>query len=336
MTLPRAVLVALAALFAVYQVTLGIFDLGRAANPLPVLTAMGVYLAIIALCLLPLGGVRMPLPLAIAALAAGVLVPVLVAGQLAGGQAHGYATWYVAGCGILMVILAIRRRLWCAWAGIAFLAIFTAIWDGPIAIVTTGVVGSIVWVSVATALIRTFSAAERETEALITAGRGALQWQAAQDARISERQGRLAQAGLLAGPMLRRIVDRGGDLSEVQRQECRRLEEVLRDEIRGRALLDTEVREAVRGARRRGATVMLLDEGSLDELSDEGLERVRAELAAAIRGSRADRIIVRTAAEGTAIAVTVVGLNASRAEGVSALGNEESDDDVELWLEIAR
>lgn len=336
MTLPRAVLVTLTVLFAMYQLGLGIYDLGRAASPIPSLIAMGLYMVTVIACLLPIGGIRMPVPLALIALVVSSLLPVLVTSQLVGGDAHGYATWYVASCGTLLAIMAARRRPWLAWLGIVFLTVYTVVWDGPAALVTTGVVGSIVWVAVATALVRALRAASRETTSLIVAGREAVQWQAAQDAHLSERRGRLAQTSRLAGPMLRRIVDRGGDLSEPQREECRRLEALLRDEIRGRALLDDGVREAVRSARRRGASVLLLDEGSLDDLAAADLDRVRSELAIAIRGSHADRIIARTATEGTSIAVTVVGLSTADANGASALGHEESDDDIELWLEIAR
>lgn len=336
MTLSRTVLIALTILFAIYQLALGIYDLGRAVSPIPTFIAMGIYLVTVIVCILPIGGIRMPIPLAIVALVVSMLLPILVTSQLVGGDDHGYATWYVASCGTLLAIMAARRRPWLAWLGIAFLAVYTVAWDGPAAIVTTGVVGSIAWVGVAAALVRALQAASRETTSLIVAGREAVQWQAAQDAHLYERRDRLAQTSRLAGPMLRRIVDRGGDLNEQQRQECRRLEAVLRDEIRGRALLDDGVREAVRAARHRGASVMLLDEGTLDDLSEPELSRVHSELATAIRGSLADRIIVRTAAEGTSIAVTVVGLRSADATGISALGDEESDDDIEMWLEIAR
>ncbi len=51
----------------------------------------------------------------------------------------------------------------------------------------------------------------------------------------------------------------------------------------------------------------LLDEGGIDDLSDQDLDRVLHELAAAIHGTDADRVIARTVPEGSDVAVTVVG-----------------------------
>jgi hypothetical protein len=135
--------------------------------------------------------------------------------------------------------------------------------------------------------------------------------------------------------MLHRIADSGGDLSERQRQECRYLEAAIRDEIRGRKLLNDAVRYQVMAARRRGAIVTLLDEGGIDDLEGHDLDVVLNRLASAIGRTTADKIIARTVADGSDIAVTVVGLT-SADTSVSALGADALDDEVDLWLEIPR
>ena len=90
-------------------------------------------------------------------------------------------------------------------------------------------------------------------------------------------------------------------------------------------------------ARRRGATVTLLDEGGIDDLSDDELERVLNRLALAIHETGADKVIARTVPEGSDVAITVVGLR-SVGDGESvALGQDSlEDDEVDLWLEIPR
>jgi hypothetical protein len=136
--------------------------------------------------------------------------------------------------------------------------------------------------------------------------------------------------------MLQLIERTGGDLTPAEREECLHLESAIRDEIRGRRLLSDAVREQVMDARRRGATVTLLDEGGIDDLEDGELQRVLDGLAEAIRDTDADRIIARTVPEGSDVAVTVVGLR-SADEHAHALGIEdEEDDSVVLWLEIPR
>jgi hypothetical protein len=137
--------------------------------------------------------------------------------------------------------------------------------------------------------------------------------------------------------MLRAIQQSGGDLTPAQRAECLHLEGAIRDEIRGRKLLNNAVREQVMLARRRGTTVTLLDEGGIDDLDDADLDRVLGRLAEALRTTAADKVIARTVPEGSDVAVTVVGLRTTDDGSASLLGTDSlEDDEVELWLEIPR
>ena len=140
----------------------------------------------------------------------------------------------------------------------------------------------------------------------------------------------------MAIDMLRTIQSSEGELTDEQRQECLHLEGAIRDEIRGRKLLNDAVRTQVMSARRRGATVTLLDEGGIDDLSDGDLDRVLNRLAAAIKKTDADKVIARTVPEGSDVAVTVVGLRTVGDGSASALGPDVEDDEVDLWLEIPR
>jgi hypothetical protein len=93
-------------------------------------------------------------------------------------------------------------------------------------------------------------------------------------------------------------------------------------------------------ARRKGTIVTLLDEGGIDDLSEEDLERVLNHLAIAIRDTVTGKLIARTVPEGSDTAITVVGLSSADGGHASALGREMQDDDeedqVDLWLEIPR
>jgi len=142
---------------------------------------------------------------------------------------------------------------------------------------------------------------------------------------------RLAHTNRIAAPMLRRIADRNGDLTDAQRGECRMLEAAIRDEIRGRMLLTDAVRSEVQRARERGATVTLLDEGGIDDLDEATRDQVLSRLAEAIAGSQADRLIARTAAESSPVAVTLVGLIDANEATI-----DTEDVEVEVWLEIPR
>ena len=339
-TVPRGLVLGLAALFSAYHVVLGIYSLGVPTSPLPAIVALCLYAIATALSLWPIGPIRMPVWMSFFNVAVCVAVPLLVGSQLDGsspadGYAAGYATWYVAAVGTLMTITATRKRQTMAWIGAGFLVLHTIVWAGPGALGSMGVIGSTVWVTVAVLMSRALAKAGRDARQYALAEREATDWQAAQEAHLDERQVRLAHTTRLAAPMLRRIVERGGELSDPLRQECRYLEAAIRDEIRGRKLLNDAVRYQVMAARRRGALVTLLDEGSIDDISGQELDRVLGKLAAAIGRTTADKIIARTAANGSATAVTVVGLT-SADPSVSALGQDTPGDEVDLWLEIPR
>jgi ApbE superfamily uncharacterized protein (UPF0280 family) len=96
----------------------------------------------------------------------------------------------------------------------------------------------------------------------------------------------------------------------------------LRDELRGSALLDAEVRAALAAARERGTTVSVLDEGGLDGLSPAERAAVRAASRSAGEAD-SDRVYVRAATHED-VAVTVVGRSAA----------EDGEDEVDLWSEI--
>jgi hypothetical protein len=336
---PRVLIVGMAGVFSAYHVVLATYSLtlNIPFSSTPIFIAMALYAAATVVSLLPFGPARMPVWLGAVNVAVAIAVTLLVSSQLDPSKSNGYGTWYVAAVGTLMVITSTRRRQTFAWIGIGFLAVQTILWAGPAAIINIGVVGSVIWVGVSHVLSNGMAKAMRDAQRFARAEREATDWQAAQEAHVFERQFRLDQTSMMALDMLRIIEETEGDLTEEQRQECLNLEGAIRDEIRGRKLLNDAVREQVMSARRRGATVTLLDEGGIDDLSDDDLDRVLNRLAAAMAETDADKLIARTVPEGSDVAVTVVGLRTVGDDSASALGQESlEDDEVDLWLEIPR
>ncbi len=338
---PRPIIIAVAALFSSYHVVLALYSLqfGYSWSPVIVFAGIGLYAIATVAVLIPSRHPRMPIWLAAFAVGTSVAVSLLVSAgldpQRPGG--NGYATWYVAAVGTLLTITSTRRRQAFAWVGVLSLALQTVLWTGGLlGLADLGVLGSVVWVAVSHLLARALAKAGRDTRQFGLAEREAADWQAAQDAHLFERQFRLRQTSSMALPMLRRIVEQNGRLSDEERQECLYLEGAIRDEIRGRKLLNDAVRHEVMDARRRGTVVTLLDEGGIDDLDEAELARVHDALADAIRSTRTDRMIARTVPEGSATAVTVVGLSVGGDGSASMLGEDDLDDEVDLWLEIPR
>ena len=335
-TLNRLLFLGLGALFSAYHLFLALSSLSIPGTPGPAIVAMALYAVATVISLWPTSPTKMPLWLAAFDLAVCVVIPILVTSELNPAKDNGYATWYVAAVGTLMTIAAVRRQQFVAWVGVGFLAVQTVVWAGPGALAGLGVIGSVVWVGVAVVISGSLAKAGRDALQFARAEREATEWQAAQEAHVMERQLRLRQTYRVAAPMLAEIVRRGGDLTEAERRECRYLEGAIRDEIRGRRLLNDDVRREVMDARRRGVVVSLLDEGGIDDLDQSGLEAVLRRLADAIRGTTTDKLIVRTVPRSSKTAVTVVGLRMSDDGAANALGAESDDDEVDLWLEIPR
>ena len=341
---PRYLIVGTAAVFSAYVLMLAAysFESYRDPNQLGgVFVAMALYAVATVISLLPWGPIRMPLWMGAFNAAVVVAITLLVSNEVVLGRPEGtgYATWYVAASGALLTITSTRRRHFFAWLGIGFVIVHTIVWAEPAALLYLGVVGSTLWVAISHLLSVALDNATKDARRFAIAEREATDWQAAQEAHIDERQLRLGQTSAMALGMLRRIQRSGGNLTEAERAECINLEGAIRDEIRGRRLLSDAVREQVMAARRRGVTVTLLDEGGIDDLPPEELERVLDRLAEAIRDTSADRVIARTVPEGSDVAVTVVGLRAMDEDELLARHDDDDDDDdagVALWLEIPR
>ena len=339
---PRYLIVGMAGLFSAYHLVLATYTIDVPRHPGPVFVAMGLYALASVVSLLPWGPVRMPIWMAAFNFAIVIAITLLVANELDFGRpgGTGYASWYVAASGTLLTITSTRGRHTFAWLGIGFLAVHTVAIVGnvgPAGLFSLGIVGSASWVAVSHVLSTAIAKATKDAQRFALAEREATDWQAAQEAHVHERQFRLGQTSAMALSMLRQIQDSHGQLTEAQREECVHLESAIRDEIRGRKLLNDAVRDEVMIARRRGATVTLLDEGGLDDLSSDELERVLNRLALAIHETNADKIIARTVPEGSDVAVTVVGLRSVADRESVALGQDSlEDDEVDLWLEIPR
>jgi len=339
---PRYVIVGMAALFSAYHVLLALYTIDIPERPAPIYAAMALYGIATIISLLPFGPMRMPIWMAAFNFATVAAITLLVANELDFGRegGTGYATWYVAASGTLLTITSTRGRHTFAWLGIGFMVAHTFTIVGPVGpagLFSLGIVGSASWVAVSHVLSSGLAKASKDAQRFVLAEQEATDWQAAQDAHVHERQFRLAQTGTMALAMLERIKETNGDLSAAERRECLNLEEAIRDEIRGRKLLNDAVREQVMIARRRGATVTLLDEGGIDDLADVDLDRVLNRLALAIQSTSADKVIARTVPEGSDVAVTVVGLHASDDGESTALGLDSPEDDVvDIWLEIPR
>ncbi len=335
MSVSRTTILASGALFSLYHIVLGAFALRGESDAISPIVAMVLYGFATVLSLWPLSPVAMTPGLAAFNVGVAAAVCFLVTAHLDPTTAAGYETWHVAAVGTLMTVTAVRRQFLLGWIGTGILVVQSVAWGGFAKALDMGVIGSVVWIGLAHMLSIALSKASRDARLFSLAEREAVDWRAAQEAYLYERQFRLLQTSRTAEAMLRRIIATGGDITEAERIDCFILEGALRDEIRGRRLLNDAVRNEIMAARRRGATVQLLDEGGIDDLSDVEVDRILNSIASALSRSEADRIVIRTVPSESEMAVTVVGLRTVGDASASAL-SEDHDDELDLWLEIPR
>ena len=335
LAIPKHFVLLLGAIFSAYHIVLAVTQTTNVENMATLVVAMVLYGAATLASLWPWSSVAMPMWLAALNVGVSLTLCFLVTSSLDPAANNGYATWHVAAIGTLMTITAVRRQYTFAWVGVGALVLQTIVWAGPLALLGIGVVGSVVWVGVAHMIARALAKAARDARQFALAEQEAAEWQAGQEAHLYERQFRLMQTSRVALPMLQKIALTGGNLTEEDRQECFHLEGALRDEIRGRRLLNDAVRAQIMILRRKGTNVSLLDDGGVDELDETELARVLDDLAATLDGLVTDRLIIRTVPAGSAAAVTVVALSAPDGSNASQL-SDDHDDEVDLWKEIPR
>lgn len=271
---------------------------------------------------------------AAAAVVVGALLPLLgSAGLVAGPAAYGASVWYVAGDLVLILLLLWGGQPAGAWVVLVALVAQTFLWGGIGALASTGVLALLILLAAVTAARAAIVHAEAALDESAAIEREAIEWRTLQDAYHREREARLASTAVVAGPMLQRIADAGGRLSAADRVECRLLEQTVRDEIRGRHLLNDAVREQVLAHRRRGASVQVNDDGGLDDEDGSAVDALLTEVADALRGVTSDRIIIRTLPPDSDTAVSVV---ATTTDPLAAALGLEGDDEVDVWLELPR
>jgi hypothetical protein len=291
--------------FALYHAALGILWLPSYANLAAGILAIAIYLVTVALTVLVTKTMKLHTAQALFNFCAACLVPLLINFQISPELAGTYATWYVAAMATLMAATAIRQQRVISWLGITITVIQVVIWGGWSAVANTGVIGAFVLVFAGQAVAIGLAKADAETKSFVRQASEAARSMASASASSRERKARLDATLAGALPALQLINSRGGNLDEPARLEAKLLEAQLRDEIRGRGLMSDEIRSAVRAARIRGAEVVVLDEGGLEELTVEERNQILAKAAAAISNISSGRVTLRSP-KGEAWKMTVV------------------------------
>ena len=291
--LKRSSLALIAIAFGFYHGLLGIFSLSEYQDPSLAVVAIAVYFITLVILTLDKRGIRMHIRSALLSIIATIVVSQLVYAALDEVRESSYATWHVGAISTLLAIVAIRQFPILAWLGFLLLAGQLFAWGGLQVAFNSGLIGGLVLVAVAQAAYWAIvSSANAAVEFRIRAVQTDSAVAAASAAR-AERKNRLQETLATALPLLEKIEKQHGNLSDSDRTEAALLEAQLRDQIRGRALLSSEVISATRSARTRGVEVQLLDDGGLDDLTEQERHKYLTEVSERLAQVTAGKVVIR-------------------------------------------
>jgi hypothetical protein len=319
--IPRWLVATLALAFSMYHLVVGAYGLVGYENRGVGVAALLIYFLCVSLSITAYPGLILPRFQGVLNIGAAVAVPSLVNSQISTDLAGSWATWYVGGIGILLAITAVRGRAFLSWLGFIALLGHVVLWGGVGFIGASGIVGAFLYISAGQGMSRGLNRTSRQAQEFREQASSAAVLAAQRTVLRIERQQLFDKTLKTALPTLRSIVARAGKLNAEERSQALILEAQLRDEIRGRKLLSTNVRDAALQARARGVSVLFLDDGGLDGVFSSEVDEIHDKIATAIHSVLDGRITVR-AVRGETFKVTVV---ASRA------GTSKPD----LWLKFS-
>lgn len=274
-------------------------------NRLYEVVALLIYLAAVLPTLILYRGLVLPIWQAAFNLVAAVVLPALIILQRDALNSDETGGWVVMGTAVILTATSVRqRRVFAVLGVVSLVAEFVYVY-GPIALFTAGLVGALVFVlaglGVSTGIqnANTESDKYREREAKSLASIASL------EATKNERTSRLQQVLGSSVPFLALIAESNEPLSAEMKQSARLLELALRDEIRGRGLLTSNMRSEISRLRNLGVEVALLDEGGTEGLSKDELDALLAQAIEALQVISKGRVTIRSP-RGETFKVTVV------------------------------
>ena len=291
---PRWLLATVSIAFGVYHALLGALSWRSFDNVWTLVASIAIYLATFVLAVSASKGLE--ISRLFGSLVATGAVATVIVNNLGIHTGHGdpYATWYIGAMAALLGVLAARGQSALAWIAAAMVVWLVVIEVGLGGLAEVGLEGIVILIAASSATAFALKRADREVAELQETELATRANLGRSVAAAEERRSRLKNVLERALPALSYIAANKGNVTAEQQQKLLQLEASLRDDIRGRSLLNGVVRKAATEARERGVEVVIMDEGGLGKLSDSQLENILSKVAAAIATVKAGKIVVRS------------------------------------------
>ena len=316
-SLSRAVISLLPFIYAMYLPIQSIFVPGFSSRGLEI-AALAIYVCVSSVTLLFFRGLRLPRWQAWLNLAAAGLIPGLVILQRNEINDQSIGAWMVMGTALVLTATAVRQQARIALIGLGVLLGLLIVEYGLPGLTASGLAGALVFVLAGLGVSRGIARTTRETEKFRAIELESISRIAELDAAAKERQQRLAQVLGTAVPLLSVIKDAQGPIDEGLKQSARLVEATLRDNLRGRDLLNPAMSKEVQRLRSLGCEVLILDEGGTASLTSAERDALLQKAVDALQIVQSGRVTIRSP-KAEEFKITVVATTPGQAEPVLSI-----------------
>jgi hypothetical protein len=282
--------------FGCYHAVLGLIHFEEYDRQAPAAAALLLYVAVLFLTTRFTRELRLPTAMTVVALFAALAVPALALYGTADGAEHHDPTWFVAGVGSVMAVLAWRNHAVMAWAGMIVMVFYIYLWGGLEVLLATGALGSFAIVAGSQGAAIALKSAQKSSIQF-------LNWRLAVNldsetvsVQRAEPLIRLKKALDSSLPLLQLIQQKEGKITTSDSKKLLLAEAGIRDQIRAKGLQNADLIAAVLSARVRGVEVQLSDDGGIDLLEGEEREHLFKELSHALGGIKVGKVVIRSVA----------------------------------------
>ena len=282
------------------------------------IAALAIYVYCSAASLLFFKHLALPRWQGILNMLAGLFIPVLVIYQREVSHDQGVGAWIVMGTAIILTATAVRQQVRFALIGLAFLLGSLIVEYGLSSLTASGLAGALVFVLAGLGVSRGIARTSKDSERFRKIEIDSKSRIAELDAASKERQQRLAQVLGTAVPLLSVIKDSEGPLNSELKQSAKLVEATLRDNLRGRDLLNGAMAKEVQRLRNLGCEVLILDEGGTESMSKAERDVLLQSAVDALQIVTGGRVTIRSP-KGEDFKLTVVATKPGQAEPVLSI-----------------
>jgi hypothetical protein len=231
---------------------------------------------------------------------------------------NSIGAWVVMGTAVVLTATAVRQQARLALLGITILITVLIVEYGQGALATAGLAGALVFVLAGLGVSQGIARATKESDRFRAKEIESRTKIVELEAASRERQRQLSQVLGAAVPLLTVIKHSQYPLDEELKQSAKIVEATLRDNLRGRDLLNQTMTNEIQRLRNLGVEVLISDEGGTESMSAVDRDALLKEAVDSLQVVTQGRVTIRSP-KGEDFRLTVVATISGQAQPVLSL-----------------